>query len=99
MVENTYRRKIVEYVKRNLRKGYPIATLRVALINQGYLRNSIDDAIKIAVTELAKEAPVIKEKPQIDHEIITDEIEPVKVKKKSFFRRSIVRKLFFFTSS
>lgn len=76
MVENLYRRKLVEYLKKNLRKGYPVETLRVALINQGYARPTIDEAIKIALGEMAKEAPVIREKPQIEHEVIVEEINP-----------------------
>lgn len=85
MVGNTYKLKLVEYLKRNLRKGYPLATLRVALINQGYLRNAIDEAIQIAVNELAKEAPVIKEKPEIEHEVIVEE--PMVEEKKSFWKK------------
>jgi|WetSurMetagenome_2_1015567.scaffolds.fasta_scaffold987796_1 hypothetical protein len=85
MVENTYRKKLSEYVKKNLKKGYPIETLRVALINQGYIRNAIDDAIRVAVNELAKEAPVVKEKPEIEHEIIAEE--PIVEEKRSFWTK------------
>lgn len=86
MVENTYRTRLVEYIKRNLRKKYPIETLRIALINQGYMRNSVDEAIKVAVNELAKEAPVIKERPEIEHEVLTEE--PI-VEKKSFWKKIV----------
>lgn len=84
MVENLYKRKLVEYLKKNLRKNYPIETLRIALINQGYVRPTVDEAIKVAVNEMAKEAPVIKEKPVIEHEILTEE--PV-VEKKTFWQK------------
>jgi len=84
MVDNFYKRKLVEYLKKNLRKGYPIETLRVALINQNYSRTVIDEAAKEAVKQLADEAPVLKEKPQIEHEIITEE--PVVVRK-SFWQK------------
>lgn len=86
MVENTYKIRLVEYLKKNMRKGYPAVTLRVALINQGYLRTTVDDALKEAVKQMAAEAPIIKEKPEIEHEIITDE--PVVVKK-SFWQKII----------
>jgi hypothetical protein len=84
MAQNFYRRKLIEYIKRNLKKGYPLETLRVALINQNYSRPTIDEAIKESVKEMALEAPVLKEKPKIEHEIIMDEIP---YKKESFFRR------------
>ncbi|MDD5012718.1 MAG: hypothetical protein PHQ66_03705 [Candidatus Nanoarchaeia archaeon] len=86
MVENTYRARLVEYIKRNLRKKYPIETLRIALINQGYMRNAVDEAIKVAVNEMAKEAPVIKEKPEIEHEVIVEE--PL-VEKKSLWQKIV----------
>lgn len=86
MVENTYRTKLVEYAKKNLKKGYPVDTLRIALINQGYMRTMVDDSLKEAIKQMAAEAPVIKEKPEIDHEVIAEE--PV-VAKKSLWQRII----------
>jgi len=88
MVDNPYRLKLVEYLKKNLRKGYPVDTLRIALINQGYLRTTIDESLKEAINELAKEAPTIKEKPQIEHEIIAETPdEEIVVEKKSFWKK------------
>jgi hypothetical protein len=84
MVENLYRRKLVEYIKKNLRKGYPIETLQVALVNQNYSRPIIEEAVAVVMKEMAAEAPTIKEKPIIEHEIIVDE--PV-VEKKSFWKK------------
>jgi len=86
MVENTYKARLVEYLKKNLRKKYPIETLRIALVNQGYMRSVVDEAIKVAVNELAREAPVIKEKPEIEHEIISEE--PL-VEKNSFWKKIV----------
>jgi hypothetical protein len=79
-MEGTYKRKIIDYLKKNTKKGYPIQTLRFALINQGYLRPLVDGAIEQAMKELAKEAPVLKETPKIEHEIIVDNT-PIPVKK------------------
>ncbi|MEK6827139.1 MAG: hypothetical protein AABX99_01490 [Nanoarchaeota archaeon] len=89
MVENTYKTRLVEYVKRNLKKGYPTDTLKIALINQGYMRPTVDEAVQEAIKQMASEAPVIKEKPEIEHEVIVDE--PV-VEKKSFWKRLFGRK-------
>jgi len=84
MVENLYRRKLVEYIKKNLRKGYPIETLKVALVNQNYSRPIIEEAVAESMKEMAAEAPALKEKPVIEHEVIVDE--PV-VEKKSFWKK------------
>jgi beta-lactamase regulating signal transducer with metallopeptidase domain len=84
MVENFYRRKLVEYIKKNLRKGYPIETLKVALVNQNYSRPIIEEAVAVAMKEMASEAPALKEKPVIEHEIIVDEPNS---EKKSFWKK------------
>jgi hypothetical protein len=84
MVENTYRMKLVEYLKRNLKKGYPVETLRIALINQGYSRQIIDEALKEALNRMAAEAPVINEKPEIEHEVIAEVETPVVAKKSAW---------------
>lgn len=89
MTEDTYKSKLVEYLKKNLKKSYPVDTLRIALINQGYSRSLIDEALKEAMNELAREAPEIKEKPQIEHEVIVEEPEVVPEEKPSFFRKII----------
>jgi len=84
MREAEYKKKIVDYLKKNLKKGYPLESLRWALVEQGYSRTIVDIAIKEANLELSKEAPVLKEKPVITHEIVSDEqIEP----KRSWWKR------------
>jgi hypothetical protein len=90
MVENTYKTRLVDYIKKNLRKGYPTDTLKIALINQGYMRSMVDEAVQDAIKQLALEAPAIKEKPEIEHEIIIDE--PAVVEKKSFWKRLFGKK-------
>jgi hypothetical protein len=84
-MEGSYKRKIIDYIKKNSKKGYPIQTLKFALINQGYLRPMVEESLEQAVKEMAREAPVLKDKPQIEHEIVVDE--PVVEKKKSWWRR------------
>ena len=76
-----YKRKIIDYIKKNLGKGYTIESLKWALINQGYTRSIIDEAIKKANLELAKEAPILKEKPVIKYEIIDEHNKPIIIKK------------------
>jgi len=84
-MEGTYKRKIIDYIKKNSKKGYPLQTLKFALINQGYLRPMVEESIEQAVKEMAREAPVLKDKPQIEHEVVAEE--PVVEKKKSWWRR------------
>lgn len=76
-----YKRKIVSYFKKNLKKGYTEDALKWALINQGYSRIIIDSAAETATKELAQEAPVIKEKPVIKHVIIDESGRQFRVKK------------------
>lgn len=75
-------RQLVDYIKKNLSKGYTIDSLRFSLMAQGYSRLSVNEAIEIANRELATEMPPIKEKPQIIHKLITEEYEePSKLKR------------------
>ena len=76
-----YRRNIVDYFKKNLKKGYTIESLRWALLNQGYTKTSVENAIEQTNKELAKSAPELKEKPVIKYEIIDEEDNPVLIKR------------------
>ena len=53
MVEN-YKKNLVDYFKKNLKKGYTTDALKWALINQGYSRINIEQAIEQANKELAE---------------------------------------------
>lgn len=86
MAEPAYVKKLVEYFEKNLKKGYTPDSLKWALINQGYARTSVEQALDFANKEMAKEAPILKEKPLITHEVINDEGNPVEVKK-PFWKR------------
>jgi hypothetical protein len=74
---------LVEYVKKNLKKGYTLDSLKWALVKQGYSRSMVEEALNIANKELAEEAPVLRDKPEIRHEVVEEVIEP----KKSFWKR------------
>ena len=82
----TYKRKLINYFKKNLRKGYTSDSLRFALMSQGYSRIVVEDALKIANQELAVKAPVLKEKPKIKYEIIDEYDKPIQIKK-PFWKR------------
>ena len=85
MVDSS-RDKIVEYFKKNLKKGYTVDALKWALIHQGYSRSSVELAIGKLNKELAKKAPVLKEKPKIKYQVIDEYDQPVEIKK-SWFKR------------
>lgn len=76
-----YKRKLIDYFKRNMSKGYNPETLKWALINQGYSKILVENALSEANKELAKKAPKIKEKPKIKYEIIDEKGNPIKIKK------------------
>jgi hypothetical protein len=88
-MESNSKLKVIEYLKKNIKKGYPIETLRIALINQNYSRTLIDEAIKEVVNQMAKEVPIIKDKPLIEHEIIIEDNKEKVIKEKGFFSRLI----------
>ncbi len=91
MVES-YIQQLVNYLKNNLSKGYTLESLKWALVNQGYGRSEINRAVKLVNEELAKSAPLLKEKPviKIKREPLLDEIAPLtptfSSRLKDFFR-------------
>jgi len=79
-------RNLVEYFKKNLKKGYTLDSLKWALLNQGYSKAAIERAIEKMNNELAKTAPMLKEKPVIKYEIIDENDQPIEIKK-SFWKK------------
>ena len=86
MEGSSYKRKIVDYLKKNIKKGYTPDSLRWALINQGYSKISIEDALRRVHLELAQKAPILKEKPIIRYEVLDENDNPIEIKK-SFWER------------
>ena len=63
---------IADYIKKNLKKGYTLDSLRYSLISQGYSRISVENAIDLANKQMAKEIPQIKERPEIIYKVVTE---------------------------
>lgn len=82
--EENYLQNLANYIKKNVGKGYTEESLKWALVNQGYAKIEVEKAIKLANEQLAKEAPILKEKPVIRVETNTDEI---KVEDESFWQK------------
>ena len=74
-------KKLIEYLKKNLKKGYTVESLKWALLDQGYSRIAVEDAIEETNRILAKEAPILKDKPVIKYEVVDENDNPVKFKK------------------
>ncbi len=57
---------MIEYLQRNLKKGYKVDQLRWALINQGHSRTEIDRAVKyvLDMQEAQKAKKAEEEKPE-----------------------------------
>jgi hypothetical protein len=77
---------IADYIKKNLKKGYTLDSLRYSLISQGYSKISVENAIDLANKQMAKEIPQIKERPEIIYKVVT-EAEIIKTEPKSFWKK------------
>lgn len=86
MPEKNYKRILVDYIKKNLKKGYTEDSLRWALTKQGYSRILIENSIHQANREFSHEVPSLKEKPKISYEILDENNFPLEIKK-SFWKR------------
>jgi hypothetical protein len=75
------RKNLVEYITKNIKKGYSLESLKWALISQGYAKVIVENAITDANKELAKKAPILKEKPQIKYQIIDEHNRPITIHK------------------
>ena len=86
MEKTDYKRRLIDYLKKNLTKGYNSGALKVALINQGYSRIAVEEALIRVTAELAEKAPILKEKPIVKYEVIDENDNVIKIKK-SFLKR------------
>ena len=81
MRETEQKRKLVNYIQSNLRKGYTLESLKWALISQDYSRPFVDKAIEEANQEMASKAPLVEDKPKISYQIMDEHDEPVTIEK------------------
>jgi hypothetical protein len=83
--------EITTYIKKNLRKGYTKESLRWALLNQGYSKIEVEKALKKVDIELAKKAPILQTKPEINYEVIEPEEYSTRI---TIGRKPLWKKLF-----
>lgn len=77
--------ELINYIKKNLKKGYTKESLRWALINQGHSKLEVEKALKLVEEELAAEAPILKTKPEIKVEVF--EPKDAIIEKKPWWKR------------
>ena len=95
MLDEDYKKKIINYFKKNLSKGYTEESLKWALVNQGYSRTDISRSLEQVHKELAEKAPEIKEKPKIKYEIYDKDNKLIKVEvRRPFSIKNFFRNLF-----
>ena len=80
-----YKDQLVTYFKKNLVKGYDEDSLKFALFKQGYSRPIVEEALKDAHNQLAKEAKHSGEKPVIKYEVLGEENQVVHVQPLGFW--------------
>ena len=82
--------QLADHITKNITKGYTMDSLKYSLMNQGYSRISVENAIDLANRKLAEKIPPIKEKPKITYKIVSEDVIqlPIKVikQKKSFWK-------------
>lgn len=86
MRNSDYKKRLIDYIKKNLAKGYTEDSLRWALMSQGYSRTIIEESFRKTHEELAQKAPVLKTKPQIRYEIVDEQNRPINFHK-PFWKR------------
>ena len=80
--------ELSEYIKKNLRKGYTRESLKWALVHQGHSKLEVEKAIKRAEDELARDAPILKTKPEITYDVVEPKNAIIE-EKKTFWKRLI----------
>ena len=81
-----YVAEISAYIRKNLKKGYTKESLKWALVSQGHSKLEVEKSIKKVEEEMAREAPVLRTKPEITYDIVEPKNAVVE-EKKSFWKR------------
>ena len=86
--EIDHMRPIVQYIKKNLEKGYKIPDLKWALISQGYSKIEVDKAIKMVTDHMEidqrKKQEIEEARKKVE---VSTKVEPIFEEKRSFWKR------------
>jgi hypothetical protein len=80
-----YSQKLVDYLKRNLSKGYDLESLRWALVSQGYSRVQVEKAMGIVKEQMLQSVPKAAEPAKIT--AVEEPTVVVEPEKKSIWQR------------
>lgn len=69
MKDTDYRKRLYDYLRKNMAKGYDPESLKWALVSQGYSRNDIDKAINDIKGEIEASKRASEEKPIVKYEV------------------------------
>ena len=78
--DENYMQQLVDYIKKNLSKGYTLESLKWALIEQGHSRVQVANALELFNKQMAAQAPKLVEKPQIK---VETDVTDIKVEEES----------------
>lgn len=85
--DGDYIGELVEYIKKNLKKGYTQESLKWALVNQGHSVLQVKKALARLQDDMTKEAPVLKTTPSITYEVFEPKDAIAEEEKKPFWKR------------
>ena len=77
---------LVDYMKKNLAKGYKIADLRWTLVSQGYSKIEIDKALHLINEDQAADDKRKADIEEATKKMVVPQTEVVQEEKKGFFR-------------
>lgn len=78
---------LIDYIKRNMAKGYTRESLKWALIKQGNSRIEIEKAMKKVEEDLANESARARARASMEAINTPAQVEPVQEEPKSFWRK------------
>ena len=78
--DENYMQQLVDYIKKNLSKGYTLESLKWALIEQGHSRVQVANALELFNKQMAAQSPKLVEKPQIK---VETDVTDIKVEEES----------------
>jgi len=81
--DSDYMKRVLQYISKNMSRGYTEDQLRILLIQQGYSRAAVERGLRM-YNESKPKAVV---KPKVESQVVTVKADPVPEKKPGFFAR------------
>ena len=84
--DESHNKKLVDYLKSNVKKGYSLDSLKWALINQKHSRMEVEKAYNLAKREIEQEQSILRARAALEN-VPKVEMPSVEPEPKSFWRR------------